>query len=196
MGHSQADKAETHQKILRTAARQLREEGLDKLALADLMKHAGLTVGGFYKHFASRDDLVAEALESIDSEWARTVTEGEAKGDTATTIFEDAVDRYLSAKHRDGLGIGCVFAALAGDLARGGRRPREIATAKMSRAFGVIAKLFPSQRPREARSRAIVAFCTLVGALTLARVAADHALSAEIMGTVSKAVKELGRQKR
>jgi len=192
MGHSQADKAETHRRILQTAARQMREEGLDGLAVADLMKHAGLTVGGFYKHFASRDELVAEALESVDSEWSRTVAEGKARGQAEPKIFADAVDRYLSENHRDHLGAGCIFAALAGDIARSGRRPREIATAKMGRAFDVIARLFPNRRARDARTSAIVAFCALVGALVLARVATDEELSAEILRTVAKMVKGLG----
>jgi len=76
MGRSQADKAETHEKIVRTAARRLREEGLRGIGVADLMKAAGLTVGGFYKHFGSREDLVAEALSSIESAWGRAIADG------------------------------------------------------------------------------------------------------------------------
>ena len=64
MGHSQADKAQTHERIVEIAARRMREQGLEGVGVAELMKEAGLTVGGFYKHFASRDALVAEAMQA------------------------------------------------------------------------------------------------------------------------------------
>src|SRR5215468_410828 len=120
MGHSQAAKAKSHEKIVRTAARRLREEGLAGVGVADLMTAAGLTVGGFYKHFDSRDELVAEALASIDSAWERTVAEGKSKAQPDARIFARLIDAYLSEEHRDAPGAGCAFAAVAGDIARSG----------------------------------------------------------------------------
>lgn len=77
MGRSQLEKQKTHEKIVETASKRLREEGLEGIGVADLMKEAGLTVGGFYKHFASRDDLVAEAIQSAFDSWGRKL---EAEG--------------------------------------------------------------------------------------------------------------------
>src|ERR1700739_292792 len=71
MGHSQSEKKSNHERIVRTAAKRLREKGLEAVAIADVMKEVGLTVGGFYKHFESRDDLVIEALRAATTPWAR-----------------------------------------------------------------------------------------------------------------------------
>src|ERR1700758_4522877 len=76
MGHSQSEKKSNHERIVRTAAKRLREKGLEAVAIADVMKEVGLTVGGFYKHFDSRDDLVVEALRAAS--WQRTVQPADA----------------------------------------------------------------------------------------------------------------------
>src|SRR5215469_11237411 len=123
MGHSQSDKARTHARIVAIAAQRLRERGLDGMGLADLMKEAGLTVGGFYKHFASRDDLVAQAVGACFGRW-QAALDRQAEGGPAVT-FAKLVDAYLSAAHRDGAGTGCAFAAVAADLARSDRHTRE-----------------------------------------------------------------------
>ena len=113
MGRSQLEKQKTHEKIVETASKRLREEGLEGIGVADLMKEAGLTVGGFYKHFASRDDLVAEAIQSAFDSWGRRL---EAEGvDPAKMTAADIADRYVSAYHRDNPGEGCPFAALTAD---------------------------------------------------------------------------------
>jgi len=76
MGHSKAEKAETHKRIVKIASKRFREDGLSGVGISELMKEAGLTVGGFYKHFESRDDLVAEALSSAFGGWKRRVEAG------------------------------------------------------------------------------------------------------------------------
>src|SRR4051794_21647275 len=111
MGRSRVEKAATHARIVEITARRFRETGLDGIGVADLMKEAGLTVGGFYKHFASRDELVVEALlaafKDIDALESRTTSYAQLIGD------------YLSEAHRDAPGTGCAIGALLGDLARG-----------------------------------------------------------------------------
>lgn len=189
MGHSQADKAKSHEKIVRTAARRLREDGLAGIGVADLMKEAGLTVGGFYKHFGSRDDLVAEALASIDSAWERALADGKAKAIPDAKIFARVVDAYLSEEHRDGPGTGCAFAALSGDIARGGEKVRRVATRNLLRGLERLGSLFGDRRASDARATAIVTFSALMGALSLARIASDDALSREILTTVARALK-------
>jgi TetR/AcrR family transcriptional repressor of nem operon len=184
MARSQAEKAETHEKIVRTASRRLREEGLGGIGVADLMAEAGLTVGGFYKHFASRDDLVAEALASIESAWERGVAEARAKRLPDAEILARLVDGYLSEAHRDAPGAGCVFAALAPDIARGGAKVRRVGTRKLSSGIELLAGL-AGGRPADARARAIVTYSALVGALSLARLVEAEALSREILRTVA-----------
>jgi len=194
MGHSQATKAKSHEKIVKTAARRLREQGLAGVGVAELMAEAGLTVGGFYKHFGSRDDLVAEALASIDSAWERAVAEGKAKAVPDAKIFARLVDAYLSEEHRDAPGAGCAFAALAGDLARGGDRVRRVATGKLARGLERLESLFGDRRASESRAAALVTFSALVGAVSLARIAGDDALSREILTAVARALKTWARE--
>src|SRR5260370_1717745 len=97
MGHSKAEKAKTHKRIVAIASKRFREEGLVGVGIADLMKEAGLTVGGFYKHFDSRDDLVAEAVGSALGSWKRQVDAAASGGPPAP--YQALVDDYFSAPH-------------------------------------------------------------------------------------------------
>ena len=108
MGHSQSDKAESRKRILDIASRRFRETGLEGLSIADLMQEAGLTHGGFYKHFESREDLVASALD-------QAMTETLKRPASTLSTF---IDRYLSVEHRDAPGGGCAISALAADVGR------------------------------------------------------------------------------
>ena len=99
MGHSQTEKRKNHERILRTASKRFREKGLDGVGIADLMKDVGLTVGGFYKHFDSRDDLVVEALRSALGSRRRQAEAAVSGGPPLT--YAKLVDDYLSEVHRD-----------------------------------------------------------------------------------------------
>src|SRR5260370_6003258 len=114
MRRSREAAAETRKRIVRAAARKFREQGIVATGLADLMKAAGLTHGGFYKHFASKDQLVAEATTAA----LDTVLEGMAAHPTTSA----AVAAYLSARHRDNPASGCPLAALGGELARSDKK--------------------------------------------------------------------------
>jgi TetR/AcrR family transcriptional repressor of nem operon len=85
MGHSKAEKAETHKRIVKIASKRFREDGLAGVGISELMKEAGLTVGGFYKHFNSRDDLVAEAISSAFGGWKRRVDAAASGGPAVST---------------------------------------------------------------------------------------------------------------
>src|SRR5260370_2346376 len=111
MRHSKTEKENTPKRIVRVAAKKFREEGLTGIGIADLMKEAGLTVGGFYKHFKSRDALVAEAVGSALQLWQRQVDSAASGGPQAT--YESLVNGDLSETHRDHPGVGCAFPALA-----------------------------------------------------------------------------------
>src|SRR5258708_32092995 len=126
MGHSQAEKAKTHKRIVQIASKRFREDGLVGVGVADVMKEAGLTVGGFYKHFDSRDDLVAEALSVALGRLKRQMDAAASGGPPLT--YAKVVDDYLSEAHRDKPGVGCPISALAGEIARGDKRTRSLAT--------------------------------------------------------------------
>ncbi len=110
MGYSKAQKAKTHERIVKLASKRFREEGLAGIGIAELMKEAGLTVGGFYKHFDSRDHLVAEAVNSAFAGWRRRVDGATTSGPPVS--YEKLIDDYLSEAHRDNPGSGCAFSAL------------------------------------------------------------------------------------
>jgi TetR/AcrR family transcriptional repressor of nem operon len=186
MGHSKADKARTHARIVEIAATRLRERGLEGIGVADLMKEAGLTVGGFYKHFASRDDLVAEAVAACFAQ-ARAATGREAEKLAPT--LAGVVDWYLTPAHRDRPGSGCAFAALAPDIARADARTRALATADIGATLDRLAALAASADAGAARGQAILTYSALVGALSLARAASDDALSREILATTAAMLK-------
>jgi TetR/AcrR family transcriptional regulator, transcriptional repressor for nem operon len=190
MGHSKAEKAKTHQRIVALASKRFREKGLAGIGIADLMKEAGLTVGGFYKHFDSRDDLVAEAVGFALGAWKRQVNAAASGGQPVT--YESLVDDYLREAHRDQPGTGCPVVALAGDIARSDRRTRTVVTREIRDSIELLATLIcgtNEKNKRGARSQAILTYCALVGAIGVARAVSDQQLSREILKTVAKLLK-------
>src|SRR5207249_85949 len=121
MGHSQEDKAGSHDRIVRAAAARFRESGVDGIGVADLMKNAGLTHGGFYRHFATRDELVAEAVERALHDGGLVV---DALANRKRAPLAAVVDGYLSTSHRDDLATSCAVTTLAADVARSSERAR------------------------------------------------------------------------
>jgi TetR/AcrR family transcriptional regulator, transcriptional repressor for nem operon len=179
MGHSRAEKAETHKRIVGIASKRFRENGLAGIGVADVMKEAGLTVGGFYKHFESRDDLVAEALGTA---FGRSKPE---------STYAKLVNDYLSEWHRDDPGAGCAIGALAGEIARSDERTRALATEKIRNDIHMIATAIRDRDKGAARSKGILTYSALVGAIALARAVSDEKLSREILKTVAKELKVL-----
>ena len=188
MGYSQDQKIKTHQRILRTASKRFREKGLAGVAIADLMKEIGLTVGGFYKHFDSRDDLVAESLRAASGPWQKQLLAAESGG--APLTYESLVDSYLSEAHRDHPGSGCPLSALACDIARGSKQIRSLLTEKVKSYFELLANFLP-QDDSAARSKAILTVSALLGAVELARAVSDQTLSHEILDSTREALKQL-----
>src|SRR5580704_15948673 len=188
MGHSQHQKIKTHERIVRTAAKRFREKGIDGVAIADLMKELGLTVGGFYKHFDSRDDLVVEAFRAATGPWEKQLAAAESGGPPLT--YQGLVDSYLTETHRDHPGTGCPISALAGDIARGGKQIRADLTAQINSEIELLTNLLP-QAGSAARSRAILTVSALLGAVELARAVSDESLSREILESTRKALKQL-----
>ena len=187
MGYSKTQKAKTHERIVKLASKRFREEGLAGIGIAELMKEAGLTVGGFYKHFDSRDDLVAEAVNSAFGGWERRVEAAKSGGPPVS--YEKLIDDYLNKAHRDSPGTGCAFSALAPEIARSGKRTRALTSEQVRNDIQLIAALHRAKDKRTARSRAILTFSALVGAMALARAVSDEALSREILETVAEFLK-------
>jgi TetR/AcrR family transcriptional regulator, transcriptional repressor for nem operon len=154
MGHSRAEKAKTHKRIVSIASKKFREEGLAGVGIAELMKEAGLTVGGFYKHFDSRDDLVAEAVSSAFGGWKRRV-DAAASGGPSVSLAK-FVDNRLNEAHRDNPGTGCAFTALAPEIARSDKRTRAVTSEQVGNDIQLIATLLPGEDQRTARSQAIL----------------------------------------
>jgi TetR/AcrR family transcriptional repressor of nem operon len=186
MGYSQAQKEKTHKRIVSIASKRFREKGLAGFGIAELMKEAGLTVGGFYKHFDSRDELVAEALSDAFGVWQR---QKEAASSGRPLSFERLIDDYVSDVHRRNPGAGCAFSALAPEIARSDKRTRALTSDQVKADLELLTGLLPGKNKRQARSRAILAFSALVGAMSLARAVSDEDLSREILNTVADLLK-------
>jgi len=188
MGYSKAQKDETHKRIVAIASKRFREKGLAGFGIAELMKEAGLTVGGFYKHFDSRDQLVAEALGDAFGVWQRQKQVAESGGQPLT--LAKLIDDYVSDMHRKNPGVGCAFSALAPEIARSDKRTRALTSEQVRNDLDLLAGLLPGKNKRAARSRAILTFSALVGAMSLARAVSDEALSREILKTVGELLKK------
>jgi TetR/AcrR family transcriptional repressor of nem operon len=187
MGHSKAQKTKTHKRIISIASKRFREKGLAQVGIVELMKEAGLTVGGFYKHFDSRDDLVAEAVSSAFGGWKRRVDAAKAGGPSVS--LAKLIDDYLDEAHRDDPGTGCAFSALAPEIARSDKQTRALTSEQVRNDIQLIAGLLPGKDKSRARSRAILIFSALVGAMSLARAVSDEGLSREILETVGQFLK-------
>jgi TetR/AcrR family transcriptional regulator, transcriptional repressor for nem operon len=145
------------------------------------MAAAGLTHGGFYRHFRNKEHLVAEALSAAGVKTIAAISRVMAKGG-----FDAVVDSYLSTSHRDSLRPICPFAALGSEMARSGKETKTAATEVLETLFVTLAGDAPDRE--QARSEAIVALSTMIGAMTLARVVSNSALSAEILARAKEHV--------
>jgi TetR/AcrR family transcriptional repressor of nem operon len=178
MGHSRQEKADSHDRVVRVAAARLREAGLDGPGVADLMTEAGLTHGGFYRHFGSREDLVAEAVEHMKEQFERRMPVVAEQG------LSRLIDGYLSETHRDTPATGCAVVAIGGDMARGNDRARSAYTQHVELYLSLIGGLVDRESAPAARARAMVTLSALVGAMLVARAVNDDGLSRELLDTV------------
>ncbi|HZZ92206.1 MAG TPA: TetR/AcrR family transcriptional regulator [Usitatibacter sp.] len=181
---SREEAARNRERIVEAAARRFRERGFEGIGVADVMKEAGLTHGGFYGHFGSKEDLMAEACTLAITQsrqlWAKRA---QAAGGGAV----EALGRlYLTTRHRDDPGRGCVLAALGADAARQGPGVRQALTAGLRGVFDFLAGLMHSRSAEARRRKAITTYASWVGAMVLARGVDDDALSREILDAVAQ----------
>ena len=190
MGHSQADKAQTHQRLVRAAAGQFRDKGIDGISLAELMKLLGLTHGGFYKHFGSRDELVGEAVDYALADGDQTMRGLLFKA--GKPDLANFVGTYLSEAHRDSRATGCPISALSADVARKGDDLHAPFRDQIERNIGMLSEALEGIPPGQRRDQSLLLLSALYGALSMARVAGDSRLSQEILRTVGGKLLELG----
>ena len=183
MRKSKAEAAETREAIVAAASDHLRRSGIADSSLANMMAAAGLTQGGFYRHFRDKEHLVAEGLAAAGAKTLAILRRSMEKGG-----MRAAVDSYLSRTHRDAAIPICPFAALGSELARSSDEVKAAAGAVLEELLVLFSN--GDSAPR-ARAEAIVALCTLVGAMTLSRVTADTRLSDEILKQAKHHLHEL-----
>ncbi|MBV9773198.1 MAG: TetR/AcrR family transcriptional regulator [Gemmatimonadetes bacterium] len=180
--YSKEHKEETRRRIVEAASRAYRREGIGGVGIGELMGEIGLTHGGFYAHFASKDALVAEACEqgtaeSTDRILARAEKAGGAEG------VRTLIDAYVSALHRDLPERGCLMPALAADVSRGAPEVRGAFTRTLRRMLGRIGRLLPGAGSRDdaPSDEALALLSGMVGAVLLARAVDDPELSERIL---------------
>ena len=183
---TRAEAAASRERILDAASRLFRERGLDGIGVADLMKSAGMTHGGFYTHFASKEDLMAKACERALAKsalrWDRLAAQPEAD------VLAALAATYLSPRHRDNPGTGCAIAALGADVSRQGPGVRHAFTEGLRGLIDRLARFVPGRLRTAKRRRALAIYASMVGGVVLARAVDDAELSDEILQAVAASI--------
>jgi TetR/AcrR family transcriptional repressor of nem operon len=196
LGVSREQAAENRRAIVAAATRLFRERGVEAVGLSELMKHAGFTQGGFYNHFESKADLVAEVLASAIAEGiAEFAKLARAPVDESTTALRRYINWYLSQAHRDNIDHGCPVTGFAGDAPRLGAGAQSHFAGGLDDQITILAGLIAESgsaagERRTLRERAVSLHCEMLGALVLSRSVAQAApaLSNEILENVKRDV--------
>jgi len=189
MRYSREHKLETHARIIKRASVRLREKGAHGIGVADLMKDAGLTHGGFYAHFDSREALVIEAfayaMDRSTARWRELVQQIPPEERLPTIV-----NSYLTKVHRDDPGHGCAVPSLGAEIARESPRTRKAFLAKLEQMMDMLADQIPDVPRKVARKQAMATVASMMGTLVLARIAGSGELSDEILAAGRDAVLE------
>jgi len=188
MRYSADHKAETHARLLRAAAAQMRKQGMDGVGVAEIMRGVGLTHGGFYAHFKCKDDLIAQAVSQIFADnaerfarWMKDIAPGERLG-----IF---IERYLSPAHRDRPDRGCPLTTITADVTRQSAAARQAFDAGATSIFAHMEAMIP---PGLGDDRAMLArsiLSEMAGAVALARAVGDPEQSDRILAAARAGVR-------
>lgn len=187
MRYSKEHKQETHARIVKKASVRLREKGAHGIGVADLMKDAGLTHGGFYAHFDSREALVIEAfnyaMDRANERWRKITAEVPPEKRLATIV-----DGYLSATHRDDPGQGCAVPALGAEIARESLKTRKAFALKLDQMIDMITDQIQDVPRKTARKQAMATLATMLGTIVMSRIAGNGEMSDEILSAGREAV--------
>jgi len=190
MRYSKEHKQETHERIVKKASVRLREKGAHGIGVADLMKEAGLTHGGFYAHFDSREALVIEAfnyaMDRATERWRKV-----AEQTPPDKRFATIVETYLTTVHRDDPGQGCAVPTLGAEIARESPKTRKAFAAKIEQMIDMMADQILDVPRKAARKQAMAVLATMMGTVVMSRIAGNGELSDEILRAGREAV--LGR---
>jgi TetR/AcrR family transcriptional repressor of nem operon len=180
MRYDSGHKQQTRERVLRAAGRAIRADGPHRVAVAGIMASAGLTHGGFYAHFGSKDDLVAAAIDSMFEDSRATLAKV-AVGETPAAALRAYIDSYLSERHRDTSTAGCPIPFLSADIPRLPGPVRERFAAGLTALTAALAELIGRLGRENATGEAGSMLAELVGALSLARAEPDLARSNAIL---------------
>jgi TetR/AcrR family transcriptional repressor of nem operon len=175
-------KVEVHRKILKDASRRVRAEGIAGAAVSSVMRDSGLTNGGFYKHFGSKDDLLTESLSEAFREIADRLTQI-AKKSKPGTAWKAIVKAYLSPEHCDHVESGCPVAALAPELARADPALKAPIRKELIKYKTRMLPLMPGRRAADKERAFSAIFSTMIGAVALARILPDQAARARVLAS-------------
>lgn len=179
-------KEQSHERIVDAAARAIRRAGYSGVGVADVMKEAGLTHGGFYAHFPSRDALLAAAMERAGQDGAARLSQNMARRRAeGASPLRAWVEAYLSGSHLTGCERGCPVAALASEIPRQSEDVREVAASRVQRLLEAVQQVLPADAGEHA-SAAVLS--TLVGALQLARALGDTPRGRAVLASARQAV--------
>lgn len=185
MKKSRADTAETRKKIVELAARAFRKNGIEATGVAQIMATAGLSHGGFYRHFDSKDQLVREALSATSKNLARDSAAAAEKGAEAVlAVFHD----YMTSRYRDNVEDGCPLAAMGSELVRASEDTRHAATASFRKIIDTVAPFMLAKDGEDGTDMALSLMTHMVGALTVARMVDDPVLSDRILATTQRRI--------
>ena len=180
MPYAKGRKQQIRNRIIEQASYGLREHGGDGLSVPELMKLSGMTHGGFYGYFPSREALVTEAvgfaMDQTADLWKQL-----ANGSATPEQFDAFVSDYLSFRHRDDVKQGCAIAALAADVRRSSQKTRRAFGRKLEELVDLVTVLFPEEPPQQARQAAVGMIATLVGSIILSRVVTNENASNDIL---------------
>ena len=182
MRYGAEHKAEIHQKIVKDASRRVRAEGVTGAAVAAVMQDAGLTHGGFYKHFGSKDELLLESLHQAFREMGDMLAEA-AKSSRPEVAWKAIVKRYLSPEHCDHAEHGCPLAALAPELARTDKAMKGAIVGELIEYKSRMLPWMPGRRAADKERAFFAIFSTMIGAVAIARILPDRAAREKVLAS-------------
>ena len=192
---SKATAAHNREQILAAAARLFREQGITATGVDSITRAAGLTHGGLYSQFGSKEAIAIEAIRYASGRsqrrWQRA-----AEHSAGAPFLPSIIETYLAPAHRDAPGHGCVIAALATDVARQSKTVRRAFTRELKSTLEFLAHQIPGKSPSRQFESAASAFSCMVGALILARAASDNDLSARILNSAAARVADLTKSRK
>jgi TetR/AcrR family transcriptional repressor of nem operon len=188
MRYDQSHKQETRERLLKVAAKALREKGPDGVGVAEVMRLAGLTHGGFYAHFPSKEALIAESLKEAFVQGAERL-ERTTAGLPPREKLAAYIDFYVSPTHRDSSTGGCAIVALNSELPRQSKEFRAVFDAGVKRIIERLTQWLTAMEFAQPNSMAVSTFAAMVGAVALSRAVSDERLSGELLDSARAGIK-------